>query len=171
MKASDVLETSGPKAHTRERGRPARLFADLFSRRASAELDLPTAMMIPIVGAMLADGRVDEEELFQIDAICAFSPIFERNSSYENELLIIRSTRLIEDYGLQKMCERAAALLSAELRETTFVYAVKVVLSDGEYGQLEREVIVNIRDWLGVTPERAEMMVEVIGVMRRSAAA
>ena len=167
MQAPDANSVPGPRAH--DRGRPARLFADLFSRRADTSLDVPTALMIPIVGAMLADGIVEEEELFQIDAVCAFSPVYERNASYENELLIIRATRLIEDHGLQTMCERAAGVLSPALRETAFAYAVKVIFADGQYGELEKQVISNMRSWLGVETARAHAIIDVISVMRRSA--
>lgn len=155
----------------RDRGRPARILADLLGRRSDTTLDIPTAVMIPLVGAMLADGRVEEEELFEIDAICAFSPLFERNSSYENELLIIRATHLIEHQGLEKMCEAAAAILSPALRETAFVYAVKVIFSDGQYGETEQAVLHQMRDWLQIAPQRAETMIDVISVMRHPASA
>jgi len=145
------------------------ILAQLFGRGREDELDLSTAVMLPIVGAMLADGIVEEEELFQIDAVCAFSPIFERNTSYENELLILRATKLVEDHGLATMCERAAALLSPALRETAFAYAVKVIFSDGRYGEVEQAVIRDIRKALDVSEARAAMVIDVISVMRRGA--
>ena len=147
------------------------LFRGLKGRGADTDLDVPTAVMVPIVGAMLADGRVEEEELFQIDAICAFSPIFDRNSSFENELLIMRVTRLIEDYGLQQVCDNAARVLSPALRETAFVYAVKVVFSDGHVGRLERDIIEQMTRWLQVDPDRARTMIDVISVMQHPASA
>jgi len=172
MKPSDLVEatlpaTSGKAVSRRARAKPTRLFATLLGNRAEASFDTRTAIMIPLVGAMLADGRVEEEELFEIDAICAFSPIFERNSSHENELLIIHATRLIEDHGLQKMCERAAALLSPALRETAFVYAVKVIFSDGRYGAIEQAVVADLTEWLGIPADRAATMIDIISVMRR----
>jgi tellurite resistance protein len=167
MKA-DTVEAALRPARKRD-GIGAKLFAGLLGRGGDEALDIPTAVMVPIVGAMLADGLVEEEELFQIDAVCAFSPIFDRNASYENELLIIRATRLIEDHGLEKMCLRAAAILSPALRETAFVYAVKVIFSDGRYGPVEQAVIGQIRNWLQIGPDRARAFIEVISVMRRNA--
>jgi len=163
--------TEAPSRSRGARRLTAGFLAQLFGRDHHAELDLPMAVMIPIVSAMLADGVVEEEELFQIDAVCAFSPIFERNTSYENELLILRATRLIEDHGFAKMCEHAAAVLSPALRETTFAYAVKVIFSDGRYGEVEQAVLRDIRDALRIAPERAEVIIDVIAVMRRTAEA
>lgn len=165
MKTSELAGTA-PKTR---RGISAQFFAGLLGRSAGAELDTPTALMIPIVGAMLADGVVEEDELFQIDAVCAFSPIFERNASYENELLILRATRLIEDHGVARMCERAAAVLSPALRETAFAYAVKVIFADGRYGDIEQEVLGDIRRALRIESVRAEAIIDVISVMRRTA--
>jgi tellurite resistance protein len=145
--------------------------SQLFGPKPDAELDLPIAVMIPIVGAMLADGVVEEEELFQIDAVCAFSPIFERNTSYENELLILRATRLIEEDGVTRTCERAAAVLSPALRETAFAYAAKVIFSDGRYGEVEQAVLADIRQALEVSAERAASIIDVISIMRRTAEA
>lgn len=145
------------------------IISQLFGRGRESELDLPTALMIPIVGAMLADGIVEEEELFQIDAVCAYSPVFERNTSYENELLILRTTRLIEDHGLTKMCRQAAELLSPALRETAFCYAVKVIFADGRYGEVEQAVIREVREALEIDADRAATIIDVISVMRHAA--
>lgn len=170
MKPSDVAEPARP-SRFRDRIRPANLFVGLLGKAADSSLDTPTAVMIPIVGAMLADGHVEEEELFEIEAICAFSPIFDRNSIFENELLIVRATRLIEDHGLEEMCRRAAAMLSSGLRETAFVHAVKVIFSDGHVGTLERQIIDDMMGWLEIDPERARLMIEVVSIMQHPATA
>jgi len=122
--------------------------------------------MIPIVAAMLADGRVDEDELLQIETLCATSPIFFRNSSAENERLIVRATRMMEDKGAEKMCRQAAAALPPPLRETAFAHAVKMIFLDS--GQTEREVIEDLAGWLGIQPDRARTLIDVVSVLQRS---
>jgi tellurite resistance protein len=146
--------------------RKMNLFAGLKGRGAEIVLDVQTAVMIPIVAAMLADGRVEEEEILQIEAICATSPIFERNSAAENERIIMHATRMIEDHSPRQMCERATAMLSPALCETAFVYAVKVIFSDGYVGQVERDVVESLIDWLGIDPDRARTMIDVVSVMQ-----
>jgi len=147
------------------------LFAGLRGRGTDTTLDVHTAVLVPAVAAMLADGRVEEEELFQLRSICVLSPIYERNSSLENELLIVRITRLIEDQDLQSVCERAATVLSPALRETAFSYAVKVIFSDGHVGRLEREAVGDMMSWLRIDPDRARMIIDVVSVMNHPATA
>lgn len=145
------------------------LFAGLRGRGAQTVLDIPSAVMTPIVAAMLADGRVEEEEVLQIEAICATSPIFDRNSSSENERLITQTTRMIEDQGIEKSCRAAAAILSIALRETAFVYAAKMIFSDGYVGKAERDVIDSLTQWLEIQPDRARALVDVVSVMQHPA--
>jgi uncharacterized tellurite resistance protein B-like protein len=142
------------------------LFSGLRGRGADLSLDLATAVMVPIVAAMLADGRVEEEEVLQIEAICATSPIYERNSIADNERLINHATRMIEDQGIEKMCRAAAHVLSPALRETAFVYAAKVIFSDGFVGQVEREVMESLSEWLEIQTERARVLIDVVSVMQ-----
>jgi uncharacterized tellurite resistance protein B-like protein len=146
--------------------RALNLFAGLRGRGNELNLDPATAVMVPIVAAMLADGRVEEEEVLQIEAICATSPIYERNSVTDNERLINHVTRMIEDQGMEKMCRAAAQILSPALRETAFVYAAKVIFSDGYVGQIEREVMESLFTWLEIQDDRARVLVDVVSVMQ-----
>ena len=163
LKASTLARSTSPTTSNRRLG----LFADMFGGRSPGPLDLQTAVMIPIVAAMLADGRVDEDELLQIEMLCTTSPLFFRNSSAENERLIVRATRMIEDRGAEKMCRQAAAALSPELRETAFVHAAKMVYLDS--GQSEREAIEDLTSWLSIATVRARVLIDVVSVMQRSA--
>jgi len=145
------------------------LFRGLRGKGADEVLDVPASLMIPLVVAMLADGRVAADEMAEIHAICAASPIFERNSRFENEYLIDRAMRLIEGRGMEQACLAAKAILSPNLRETAFVHAVRVIFSDGHVGRLEEDVIDRMIGWLEIAPERARMMVEVVSIMRHPA--
>jgi uncharacterized tellurite resistance protein B-like protein len=147
------------------------LFSGLRGKGVEADLDLSTSVLIPMVAAMLADGRVEEEELQEIHLVCETSPIFQRNSLPQNDLLIARATKIIEDIGIGAACERARQSLSPALRETAYVHAMRVIFSDGHVGQLEREVADNMIEWLEIDRDRARMMVEVVSIMQHPSTA
>lgn len=128
--------------------------------------DAPTALMTPIVAAMLADGRVDESEVLHVETICMTSPVFERNSNVQNERLILHVTRMIEDKGAEAMCRKAAQILSPPLRETAFMYAVRVVLSDGYIGEAEQSLLESLAVWLLIGEDRASTMIDVASIMQ-----
>ncbi|MEQ9661725.1 MAG: tellurite resistance TerB family protein [Parasphingopyxis sp.] len=147
------------------------LFAGLRGKGVSGELDTQIAVMLPIVAAMVADGMVEDEELAQIHAVCDFSPIYERNSLTQNEMLVGRAIRIIDDLGLENACRAAREQLSRALCETAFVHAVRVIFCDGYVGQLEREVVEQMIGWLEIDRDRARMMTEVVSIMQHSASA
>ena len=144
------------------------LFSGLVERGATIQLNTQSAVMAPVVAAMLADGRVEDGELLQIHAICQTSSIFERNSRLENERLIMKMARAIEDYGAEVFYRRSAATLNPALRETAFTYAVQVNFSDGYVGLLEQEVMQDIAAALQIDPDRARTFVEVVAVMQHT---
>lgn len=149
----------------------SRLFSGLLGRGLSGEIDVPTAVMIALVAAMLADGHVDDREIEQIQSICRSSPIFERLSQAEVETLIVRATQILESEGLSPSFEKVAHALSGNLRETAFVHAVRVIFSDGYVGDIEQHVIEQMSGLLSIAPERARAMVEVVSIMYHPATA
>jgi tellurite resistance protein len=144
----------------------ANLFDGLKGRGADGEIDVPTAIMIPLVAAMLADGWVEDEELLEIQSICASSPIFSRNSRSENEHLVALATRMIQDDGFEKSIARSVRVLTPALRETAFVHAIRVIFSDGYVSKSERETVENMIEWLQIDHGRARVMVEIVSVMQ-----
>jgi uncharacterized tellurite resistance protein B-like protein len=142
------------------------LFRGLKGAGAAREMDIAVAVMVPIVAAMLADGMTAPEELAEIHYICTTSPIYERNAQAENDHIIARATRIIEDEGLAGALQRAADILSPALRETAFVHAVRVIFSDHYVGRLEQQVIEQMTGWLKIDRDRARTMVEVVSIMQ-----
>lgn len=143
-----------------------KLFSGLKGRSSSAALDAGTAVMIPMVAAMLADGSIDDDEISQIRSICLLSPIFAHNTRDRDTEIIIKAIRLIEDDGSQTMCEKAAQALSPALRETAVAFAIMMVMSDGHIGRKEEELIDNVIKWMAVDGDRAEMIAEVCTMLR-----
>jgi len=144
------------------------LFSGLLGKGAEA-LDLQTAVMVPIVAAMLADGSIDNSEINQIRSICAWSPIYARNAVEQDTNIILRAIRFVEQEGAETMTRKAAELLSPALRETSFVFAVRMVFADGHVGRSEEELVERLTDWLSIDAIRARNFVETVSVMQHSA--
>ena len=144
------------------------LFSGLRGRGADSSLDISTAVMVPIVSAMLADGVIDDEEVMQIRSLCAWSPIYARNSREQDTDIILRAIRLVEDRGIEEMCRNAAGVLSPGLRETAFIFATRMVFADGHVGAKEQQMLEALTGWLGIAQDRARMLVEAVSIMQHT---
>ena len=143
------------------------LFSGLRGKGAEA-LNLHTAMMVPIVAAMLADGEIDDNEVSQIRSICAWSPIYARNTRDQDTDIILRAIKMVQDDGSESMCRKAAELLSPALRETAFVFAVRMVFADDHVGSSEERLIEQLAEWLSLDASRARSFVETVSVMQHT---
>ena len=137
------------------------------SGRTAVSLDVGTAVMIPMVAAMLADGSIDDDEVRQIRSICVWSPVYARNSADRDTEIILQALRIVEDIGPEAACARARDFLSPALRETAFISAVRLVFSDGHVGQKEEATIESLVSWLNIDATRARMMVEAVAIMQQ----
>lgn len=147
------------------------LFSGLMGKGVDGPLDAGAAVMIPMVAGMLADGSIDDDEIRQIRSICVWSPIYARNSVDRDTEIILKAIRLVEDIGPASACEKAREALSPALRETAFIFAVRMVFSDGHVGQKEEKVIENLAVWLSLDAARARMLVEAVSIMQHAATA
>ena len=144
------------------------LFSGLKGKGTEA-LNISTAVMVPIVAAMLADGSIDDEEVNQIRSICVWSPIYARNTRDQDTDIILKAIKRVKEDGAESMCRQAAELLSPGLRETSFVFAVRMVFSDGHVGQSEEKLIEQLAGWLSLDASRAKRFVETVSVMQHTA--
>lgn len=132
---------------------------------STTNLAIETALMIPTVSAILADGAIEDQEIAQVMALCLQNPIFSDNSDEEDAEIIMLATRLVQEEGDETMCKSAAAVLSPALRETAFAFAVAIVSSDGHIDQSEEALINRLVDWLSIDSIRAQNIVSVIPVL------
>ena len=142
------------------------LFSSLLGRGNSPDLDVGTAVMIPMVSAMLADGSIDDDEVTQIRSICLMSPIYANNSRDKDTNIIMRAIKMVDEDGPELMCQKAAGFLSAQLRETALAFAILLVLSDGHVSRKEEELIDKLVAWLSVDPARAEIIIQAAAILR-----
>lgn len=132
---------------------------------SATDLTIETALMIPTVSAILADGAIEDREITQVMALCLQNPIFSDNSEEEDAEIIMLATRLVQKDGDETMCKNAAAVLPPALRETAFAFAVAIVSSDGHIDQSEEALIDRLVDWLSIDPVRAQNIVSVIPIL------
>ena len=144
------------------------LFSGLRGKGLDQSLDVSTAVMAPIVSAMVADGTVDDDEIRQIRSLCVWSPIYARNSAEQDEEIILRALHLIDENGAEAVCRRAATVLSPGLRETAFIFATRMVFADGFIGSKEQEAVSAIATWLEIDERRARAMVEFVSIMQHT---
>lgn len=142
----------------------------LFSgfRKDDTRLDIPTAAMIPCVVAILADGSVEDDEIHQLRSMCIHSPIYARNSKEEDDAIILRASRLVNNGDNETVCRMAAEILGSNLSETAFCFAVRLVFSDGHVGTKETALLENLVGWLGIDEEVAKAIFLATDVFYRS---
>ena len=145
------------------------LFSGLLGKGADTTLDVGTAVMIPMVAGMLADGSIDNDEVRQIRSICVWSPIYAQNTVDRDTEIINKSIRMVQDMGAETACSNARDFLSPALRETAFISAVRLVFSDGRVGHKEQKTVENLVNWLGLDPVRARMLIEAVSIMQHPA--
>lgn len=144
------------------------LFSGLRGKGADTTLDLSTAVMVPVVCAMMADGEIDDSEVAQIRSLCAWSPIYARNSADRDTEIILRAIRLVQSEGAEQMCRKASSVLSDGLKETAFIFATRIVFADGHVGTKEQQLVESLAVWLGVQEQRARMLVEAVSIMQHT---
>ncbi|RYD98133.1 MAG: hypothetical protein EOP61_15890 [Sphingomonadales bacterium] len=142
------------------------LFSNLMGRGLDAEVDKSTAVMIPMVAAMAADGNIDDDEIAQIRSICVWSPIYATNSRDQDTQIILRALRLVGDHGAEAACTKAAEVLSPALRETSFCFAARIVFADEHVGLREQKFLEDLIPLLGLDAGRARQIVEVVSIMQ-----
>jgi len=133
------------------------------------ELDVPVAVILPMVIMMRADTKSDPSEIQLIHMICQTSPIFMKPSRERVSAWIREAEKTIDDNhggNPQAACREAKSRLSAGLCETAFGFALLVSYADENIDAKERSMADNLVDWLGVEKEKAKRIHEVVDILR-----
>ena len=150
------------------RRKPKPIFADgLKGKGLTNRLDVPVAVMIPMVSMMYADNSQHRTEMECIQALCAESPIFQKPSRKDINAWMVEARKYIRDEGGdEKACKDAKGVLSKSLRETTYAFAVKVLFADEKVKQAEKDRAESMASWLDVDRDLASDIVRVISILR-----
>lgn len=144
------------------------LFVNLHGVGTSDQLDVPAAVMIPIVAMMMADSKVAPEEIKQLKTICAWSPIFDGMDEDRVAACAQAAFDLISKDGVAASCQRSRKVLSLALRETAFAFAARVLFADRQVAAAERVLSLDLAKWLEIENDRARMIVEVVSIMHHA---
>ena len=142
--------------------------AGLKAKGIDDRLDVPVAIMIPMVSMMWADKTCHLAELDCIHAICTSSPIFLRPSRSHIDGWIAEAEKFIREYcgNDETACRRANEVLTKPLRETAYAFAVKVLFADEKVTETEKLRANQLADWLQVDHSLASDIVKVISILR-----
>ena len=143
------------------------LFDKLFASKP--DTTVARAILIPSIGVMASDGRVDERELLQLSNVVSFSPIF---SPLDGKTLTGLFTDILTSFkkhGARAVYAEAKAVLSPGLRETAMCFALRIASADGRLEEGEREALSYLAAEFEISMETFEAMAMVLGIMQRPA--
>lgn len=140
------------------------LFDKIRGQASKVTLDAQKAVMTVMVAAVKADGNIEDDEVAQIRSLCAWSPIFARNSKEQDTALIVFADNFTADEGLEGAVRKAGEALSTALRETAFCFATKIAFADGYLGEKEKAFLSQLVSWLKIEEDRARQIVEVVAI-------
>jgi tellurite resistance protein len=139
---------------------------DGFRGPTEKKLSADEAIMTVVLGAIMADGEVDDDEVTRLKAMCVLSPIYARNTSERDRNIVQRALNQVSQDGEQAM-RRAAAALSPALRETAFAFACDMVLADGVLAPSEERFVEQLAETLELAPALARAIVQVTLIRNR----
>ena len=125
---------------------------DKFKTRLEPVFDTQKSVMTIVVAAIIADGKISDEEVGRLRSMCANSPLFSSNTRDEDDAIIGFAQNASEQLGADAI-RRAAKGLTPELRETAFAYAIEMVLADTFVGSEEEAFISQLAGMLGISEE------------------
>ena len=125
------------------------------------------AVLVPTVSAMMADGTAHDEEVAQLKLLCATSPIFQPLPVAVATDLVFDVMQEIRRDGPADAIARAAAELTAPLRETALAFTLRVALADGTLEEAEKEALLHVAEQLSIGEEVFARILEVVRIMQR----
>ena len=145
------------------------LFDKLFASKPDTKI--ARAILIPSIGVMASDGRMDERELLQLNNVVSFSPIFSPLDGKTVTGLCSEILTSFKNRGARAVYAEAKAGLSPALRETAMCFALRIASADGRLDESEREALSYLAVEFEIPMETFEAMAMVLGMMQRPATA
>ena len=152
----------------RKRDERINLFANLKAKGIQDKLEVPVAIMVPMVAMMWADKHKDDAETELIHSICASSPIFLKPTHRDIDDWITEADRIIHETpgGDEKACRRAKDALTKPLRQTAYAFAIKILFADEKVTAEEKAKAEHLAEWLDVDRPLAGEIIKVISILR-----
>ncbi len=144
-------------------------FNNLFASKPDTKI--ARAILIPSIGVMASDGRVDERELLQLNNVVSFSPIFSPLDAKTLTGLFTDILTSFKNRGVRAVYAEAKDVLSPALRETAMCFALRIASADGRLEEGEREALSYLAAEFEIPMDTFEAMATVLGIMQRPASA
>ncbi|MEO0621461.1 MAG: tellurite resistance TerB family protein [Pseudomonadota bacterium] len=140
--------------------------------RAATEASDPEtarAVLVPAICTMLADGEVEDEEIAQLDNVCAFSPIFAGFDGDQMTALVQGVMDDVRAQGRQAVLEGAGSALTPALAETALCFAARIALADGQIEPGEKAALLKTGQVLRIETATFQKVLDVVSMMQRPA--
>jgi tellurite resistance protein len=125
------------------------------------------ALAVVALSAAASDGSVSSEERLRFVALALGSPLFPNCI----DSIISKASALIHfisKIGPGKAMLSASLLLSRQLKETAFAWAVDIVMSDGRIDEKEKTYLQRIVAEFNIDDETAKQIIDVITIKNRT---
>ena len=139
---------------------------DGFKTKTQPTFNTQKAIMTIVIAAIKADGSVSEEEVGRLRSMCVRSPIFSTNSKDQDEAVIDFALNVSDQLGMEAV-KKAALVLTPDLKETAFAFAVEMILADGMVGDKEEAFISQLAGMLDVSEELGKAVILVTMIRAR----
>lgn len=133
-----------------------------------AALAVPRAVLAPAVLTMAADGHVAEAEMAMLQNLCAFSPLYARLPEGAVEHMIGDVLEDLKSRGADEVIGQTADLLTGDLCETAFCYAMRLAMVDGVLVHREKQALSEIAERLALPDDKVDQIIEVIAMLQRA---
>jgi uncharacterized tellurite resistance protein B-like protein len=139
------------------------LFSNFFNSKPEQEVvfaDEGEAIYAIIFAVANVDGRATDSELSQMIKILGADPVF--GEVNWGTLLMATKKKALEAGGSSAMVKPAIERLSIDSKLMAFIYAVDIVIADGEIGVKEEELLRELRHGLDVEEDVAVAIMKAL---------
>ena len=143
------------------------LFDSMLGGGSKKELSKQEAFVGILLAAAAADGHIADEEAQGLCTVTQRMKLFQNVNGDKFGQIINQLVKILKREGVDKLVERCADALPAELHETAFANACDIVLADGVVEDEEKELIEKLQNELDIPGDRALDIVQVMVVKNR----
>lgn len=132
-----------------------------------ADLRLPRAVLAPSVLTMAADGSVAPEEMAMLRNLCGFSPIYAPLPDTLVQQVIEEILTELKIAGADDVIAACAAVLTPEMRETAYCFAMRVAMVDGVLAHREKQALAEVANRFDMPDATVDKIIDVVAMLQR----
>jgi uncharacterized tellurite resistance protein B-like protein len=146
------------------------LFDALTGGREREKTTLTANEAIPgiLVAVANADGDMADEEIGALVGVTRRMRMLESLSDEQHDAMINKLFSFLKKQGASALLQAGVASCPRELRDTAFLLATDMVLSDGVVEQKEKEFLMQLKKALGIADDVAQKIVDVMKIKNKA---